>query len=239
MLLLPVGFVMGVYAQPTKRQRWRFIFITIAACGFLFTALNGPYWQGGDPFKLMRRSSLFTTSLPAFVQAQLEPALGKTQSEGIVALAALILTAIFTMLLTWRAWRAFSKGKPDPLRSDQDKKPTWSFPVQMWGWQLMFYLLFTCLWFQPWYVIWPLSLAALLPEGALGRLVVMVSGLASFKSLLFILLLPSDGTLPPKSWREAILGPVILGLGWVYATYLGAKNMWQRRMPTRRETSGV
>jgi hypothetical protein len=238
-MLLPVGFVIGLQAQGTKRQRWRFAITTAAACATLIAILNGPFWQGGDPFNLTRRSSLLTTSLPAFIHAQLLPSLGEAQSASIVASAALILTAVVAGLLTWHTWREYRKGRFNPSRSDASRTSTWQLPVRIWGWQLMFYLLFTCLWFQPWYVIWPLSLAAILPEGALARLIVMLSGVASYKTILFNLLLPLDGSLPPKSWRESILGPAILGIGWAYVTYLGARQLWQSRMTTRQKSTGV
>ena len=40
---------------------------------------------------------------------------------------------------------------------------------------LLFYLLAACLWFQGWYTLWPLSLAVLLPEGALLTSAVLLS----------------------------------------------------------------
>ena len=239
LMLLPVAFVAGIHIQPSRRQRWRFILSTATSCAALIALLSGPFWRGSDPFNLTRRTTLFTTSLPAVIQAQLQPSLGKAQSAEIVASIALILTATVVGLLTWRTWRDYTKLKIDPSLHETYQKSTWLIPVQMWGWQLMLYLLFTCLWFQPWYVIWPLSLAALLPEGALSRLVVLLSGVASFKAILFNLLLPLDGSLPPKSWRETILGPAILGIGWVYATYLGARNLWQNRTIARQKSTGV
>jgi hypothetical protein len=213
--------------------------LTIAACSALIVLLNAPFWRGGDPFNVARRSNLFTTSLPALLQAQLEPSLGEAQSEKFVVSFAIFLTVVVTGLLTWHAWRDYKNETNALPQKIPVQNSTWIIPVRVWAFQLSIYLLFTCLWFQPWYVIWPLSLAAILPEGALGRLVVLFSGAVSFKTSVFNLLLPLDGSLPPKSWRETILGPAILGIAWVYATYLGVKSLWQNRNTARQKPSGA
>ena len=50
---------------------------------------------------------------------------------------------------------------------------------------LVFYLLLTCLWFQNWYAVWPLALAALFPPGYEVRLAVLLGYAGLAKPLIF------------------------------------------------------
>jgi hypothetical protein len=89
--------------------------------------------------------------------------------------------------------------------------------------------LLTCLWFQNWYAIWPLGLAALLPAGFELRLAVLFSFAALAKPLIFEPLWLWQRPLPPKPWRELRLGPAVMLLPWLYVLYA-----WlQPRLPRR------
>jgi len=203
MLLLPVALAAGLRALPTLRSRLYYSFITGVACVVLIAASFAPFWRGGDILGLQRRASLFTTSLPAVVQAQLEPSLGAEVSQRIVARVAALLMGAVVLLQAWRTWR----------------RPGWLTPVRASAHILLFYLLFTCLWFQPWYALWPLALAAILPEGATARLAVLLSYAALWKTIVFDYFLYRGGPLPPRVWRESLLGPATLGLAWLYGGY--------------------
>jgi hypothetical protein len=237
-LLLPVALVVGLSTQSIWRARLRFVLGTTVVCAAVVALLYAPFWQVGDPLDVERRSKLFTTSLPALVQAQLEAPLGAERSEKVVAGAAVLLMGVAVSVVTWRTWHALrGAGSAQPGNGFQDPA-VWLVPVQAWTHILVFYLLFTCLWFQPWYVVWPLSLAAILPEGAAGRLVVLLSGLASWKTIIFNFLLPANGPLPPRTWRETILGPATLGIAWLYAGYAVLTAWWHHRR-TRGAPSGA
>ncbi len=202
-LLLPVALVYGCRQLPPGRARWRFLLATTAAGAVLVVVCVAPFWRGGDMFALARRTTLFTASLPAVVQANLEPALGGPVSQSAVAAVAALLTVAAVGWHTWRTWRA-----PEPLA-----------PIRAATHVLLFYLLFACLWFQPWYTIWPLALAALLPEGAVARTVVLLSYAAAWKTIVFDFFLYQGGPLPPLAWRESLLGPATLGVVWLYVGY--------------------
>ena len=110
----------------------------------------------------------------------------------------------------YQAWRAARAP-----RSDAD----WQSPIRACTHILLFYLLFACLWFQPWYTLWPLALAALLPEGAVARTVVLLSYAAAWKTIVFDDFVYTGGPLPSNIWRETLLGPITLGLVWLYVGY--------------------
>ncbi len=207
-LLLPVALAAGLRALPTRRSRLYYLLVTLVACAVLIAAAFAPFWRGGDVLGLQRRASLFTTSLPAVVQAQLEPSLGAEVSQRIVARVAALLMGAVALLQAWRTWR----------------RPGWLSPVHASARILLFYLLFTCLWFQPWYALWPLALAAILPEGATARLAVLLSYAALWKTIVFDYFLYRGGPLPPRAWRESLLGPATLGLAWLYAGYAVLAN---------------
>lgn len=219
MLLLPVVLAAGLRALPTLRSRLYYLLVTFVAGAVLIAASFAPFWRGGDILGLQRRAGLFTTSLPAVVQAQLEPSLGAEVSQRIVARVAALLMGAVVLLQTWRTWR----------------RPGWLSPVRASAHILLFYLLFTCLWFQPWYALWPLALAAILPEGATARLAVLLSYAALWKTIVFDYFLYRGGLLPPRVWRESLLGPATLGLAWLYAGYAAMVDFrlriadWQSR----------
>ncbi len=221
LLLLPVALAVVLRALPTWRGRLRYALITGLAAAALSVAVFAPFWRGGDILAVQRRGTLFTASLPALFQAQLEPGLGVDASQRMVAAVTALLTLTAVAYQAWRVWRA------DPRGAD------WLAPVRASTHILLFYLVFACLWFQPWYTLWPLALAALLPEGAVARTVVLLSYAAAWKTIIFDDFVYTGGPLPSKVWRETLLGPITLGLVWLYIAYrllLGWRRSAMRRL---------
>ena len=202
-LLVPIVLAVAWRALPKWKPRLSGVAAALFACVGLGLLLYAPFWRGGDPLSLQRRETLFTTSLPAMIETQLEAPLGRAMSQRLVARLALLATGLAVVLQTLRAWR----------------EADWLSPIRAGARLLLFYLLFTCLWFQPWYALWPLALAALLPEGALGRAIVLLSYSAVWKTIFFNFVLFPGPRLPPRVQREAILAPATLGLTWLYAGY--------------------
>jgi len=203
LLLLPAALALGLRAQPALKHRLAFLLVTALAGLGLVAAAFAPFWRGGDILNIKRRQSMFTSSLPAVIQTQLEGPLGPEQSQQIVSRAALGLTGLVAAAAAWRTW------------VEED----WLSPLRASTFVLLFYLLFTCLWFQSWYTLWPLALAALLPEGETSRIAVLLSYAALWKAIVFDFFLYRGGPLPPRAWRETLLGPITLGLAWFYGVY--------------------
>ncbi len=202
-LLLPVALAAAFRSLPTFKSRTYYLLITFFACALLTVAAFAPFWRGGDILAIQRRQGLLTTSLPALVQVMLEPSLGMDASKQLVVRAAAALTGLVVLAQTWRAWR----------------QKDWLSPIRASAHILLFYLLVASLWFQPWYAIWPLALAAILPEGATARTAVLLSYAALWKTVIFDFFLYRGGPLPPRVWRETVLGPATLGIAWLYAAY--------------------
>ncbi len=193
--------------------RLRFLLITGLASIALVVIVYAPFWQGLETLNIERKQALFTSSLPAAAWAILQGPWGQEVAGRRISLFAAAMTAFFALWQAGWAWR----------------EQNWlSFPRAAFR-ILMFYLLITSLWFQSWYAIWPLALAALLPPGHEARLAVLFSYAALAKPLLFEPLLLWQRPLPPKAWRELRLGPAVMLLPWLYVFYA----LLQQRIPRR------
>jgi hypothetical protein len=206
LLLLPLVVVIAWRDLPDARARLRFLLVT-AVAGVAFLVMTyGPFWHGFEGLGLYRRTHLFTASLPATIYAGLNLGLGLKNIEPQVSMVAGGLTALFVLWQSWRTWRdrstlAFSQA---------------SFNI------LMFYLLVTCMWFQQWYTIWPLVLAAVLPPGHASRLAVLFSFTALLtKHLIVGPLLFWATPRAPRPWLELHFGPAVMLLPWLYALLAG------------------
>jgi hypothetical protein len=213
-LLLPIVLAAGLRAAATWRARLRLALVSGAACALMIAAAYAPFWRGGDVLAWERREGMLTASWPAIVQANLERLLGSELSERLVSRQALLLVGAVTLAQAWQVWR-----RPEGLA-----------PVRAFALVILFYLLFAVLWFQPWYAIWTLALAALLPEGALARTAVLLSYAALWKTIIFDFIIMSSGKLPPRLWRENILGPATLGVVWLYAGYARSRAARRNRI---------
>ena len=117
----------------------------------LVVAAYAPFWHGIETLGIGLREGLYTASLPAFFFVLLSGPLGEGTAAQLISLAAAGLTGLFAL---WRAARAWQE------------RSWWSFPQAALH-MLAFYLLLTCLWFQQWYAVWLVGLAALLSSGLL------------------------------------------------------------------------
>ncbi len=216
LLLLPAAGLIALRAMRGWRSRLRFLLVTTVAAGLLVVLAYAPFWQGFETLGIERRRALLTTSLPATVYALLEAPLGAGPAASGVSLAAAIATALFAL---WQAVRAC-------------RKPSLTAFVRASFAILMFYLLFTCLWFHPWYAVWPLSLVPLLPPGHFSWLGVAFGFAVLSKPLIFEPMWLWSSPLPVRSWRELRLGPAVLAVPWLLtlvALFLGRRARYARR----------
>lgn len=200
MLLLPAAVLIALRDLPHGRQRLRFLLVAAVAATLLVVLLYAPFWEGSETLSIERRQEMFTSSLPAVGWAILQGPWGKESAATGVSLIAAGLTVVVALWQAGRAWRDRS----------------WLGFTRAAYVTIMFYLLVTCLWFQSWYAIWPLGLAALLPPGHAARLAALLGYVALAKPLIFEPLWLWQRPLPPKAWRELRLGPAVLAIPWLY-----------------------
>jgi hypothetical protein len=214
-MLLPAAGLVSLRGLPGTKARLRFAAVTACAAVILVLLAYAPFWSGAETLGIERRRELFTTSLPAVIHVLLEGPLGEERATSIVSLAAAITTALFAL---WQGVRA-------------SRDPSWQSFVQAAFAVLMFYLLFTCLWFQQWYSVWPLGLVPLLPTGHLVWLGVSYGFAVLSKPLVFEPLLLWPHPSPDRSWLEPRLGPAVLALP--YLLTLAAVWTTRRTRPRR------
>lgn len=208
-LLLPLVLLGGWKRLNGWRARTRFLILTLGACTALVALSYSFYWRGGDVLGLERRSDLFTTSLSTLVQLFLTPPLPAKFADLLVTRGALIL------LCSWiiRQMRGIWKHGGDYA------------PVHAAVSVLLFYLLITAPWFEAWYAIWPLALAALLPDGIGSRGSIVLSLAAGLKMPLFeFVMRVRPGALPPATWLEPRGTLGTLGFPWLYFIFQSLKT---------------
>jgi hypothetical protein len=199
LLLLPAAGLISLRALPGTKARLRFAVVTACAAAILILLAYAPFWRGIETLGIERRRELFTSSLPAVANALLEGPLGANRAASTVSLTAAITTALFAL---WQGVRA-------------SRDPSWRSFVQAAFVVLIFYLLFTCLWFQQWYSVWLLGLVPLLPSGHLVWLGMSFGFAVLSKPLIFEPLWLWPHTSPDRSWLEPRLGPAVLALPWL------------------------
>lgn len=202
-LLVPIMIVGALQHLKGWRARIRYLTGTAVGCALMIIGAFAPFWRGGDVLGIERRKELFTTSLPTLIQVTFQPRLGESAADTLAVRVALVLLALWAAWQVYRLWR--SHDREAPVRAGLSI--------------LLFYLLVSCLWFQAWYVIWPLALAALLPAGTLAYGSLLLSFAAMGKMPIFDYILAPNGVLPPLAWREWRLTLGVLGTPWAYFVY--------------------
>jgi hypothetical protein len=200
-LLIPVAGLIVWRDLAHARARLRFLAVTLPAALGLILASYGPVWYGFEGLGLAYRASLFTASLPSTLNAWLQLHFGIHSAGRAIGMVAAGLTGAFVLGQGRRAWRDGS----------------WLSFAQAAFNILTFYLLVTCLWFQQWYTLWPLALAALLPPGHAPRLAALFSYAAMSKQLIVGPLLFWIRPRPPRAQLELVFGPAVLIIPWLYA----------------------
>jgi alpha-1,6-mannosyltransferase len=216
-LLIPAAGLIALRDLPDRRARWRFLVLAGVSAILLAGLAYAPFWHGVETLGVGRRGGLYTASLPAFAFVLLSRPLGEGVAAWAVSTTAAGLTALFAL------WQA--------VRARQDRS-WWSFPQAAFN-ILMFYLLLTCLWFQQWYAVWPLGLAALLPAGRGAFLGVLFSFTVLAKPLVFEPMWLWLRPFPTRLWRELRLGPAVMALPWLLALY----HICRSRLPRARGPS--
>jgi hypothetical protein len=211
LLLIPAAVWIALSELQGMRPRLQFLALTGAVGLALVWLAYRPFWVGLETLTIERRASLLSSSLPA-VAYHLRPADWDAESTARwIGWAALALTTLFVL---WRSWAA---GR---------ERSRFSFPQASFD-ILTFYLVLTCLWFQQWYTVWLVGIAAVLPFGFRQRFAAFFSLAAFSKQLVAAPLLFKPRPAYTQPGLEIRFTLAVLGLPWLYlaAGYLNQKRV--------------
>jgi alpha-1,6-mannosyltransferase len=204
-LFVPAAGLLALRDLPDLRSRARFVVVTGLVAAVLVVVAYGVFWHGPGTLTIDRRETMLTTSLPAWVWAWLRQsfphkyvASDLAKSIGRIAAGLTIVYALWEGVRAWRdrSWLSLARSALHVT---------------------LFYLLVTCLWFQNWYAIWPLGLAALFPAGYELGLAQLLGFVTLSKPLLVAPMVFARTPFPNQVWRELRLGPAVLALPWIGA----------------------
>ena len=164
-VVLAPALLVGLLRAPgTWRARMAWIAGggALAALGAL--GLYAPFWEGPQTLHFLSRGNWFTASPPTMLREYLRGFLEYEQAGRLAATLSAGAFGLFTLARLGLFWGGRGSGgqpkTPDPRR-----------PTPMWeGWlsaahDVTFaYLVLACLWWQPWYLVWLVALAALVPD---------------------------------------------------------------------------
>ena len=165
-MLAPL-FVASIWRQGTSTPgRLSGLGAGVIAAAGLTAAAYMPFWQGPATLAVQQRDALFTASIPALIKLTLESRLGVPDAR----LVGLVFLAAFGVYCLIEAWR-LAPGVAALVAA---------------GYRVtLIYLLFACLWFQPWYLIWLLALAAIRPVVDIAHLSMLFSFTATMNYFVF------------------------------------------------------
>jgi len=228
-LLVPIIAVVAL-RELSLRGKIRYVVLCAVLGGAIGAAAYGPFWFGLETLRAERRTQMYTGSFATLIRQTLVPTLdpGKDGSTWVNdtpntnSLLSNTTLALFAVVYLWQLERAYRDR--DPIT------PTRAITLI-----LTFYLLVSCLWFQAWYVIWVLGLAALLEDAPLRRLILLFSYLVTWQPLLYnyVTLRPTGWA--PLPWRDLVPVGVFMGGAWAYVIWFWVST-WLRsgtRTPVR------
>lgn len=215
-LLVPVILVAVLKQNRNWTERILRGGITILACAIVVVVAYAPYWHGGDILGADRRARLFTTSLATLAQVTLAQKLGANASAVFVSRLAFFLLGVCVVQRLWDIWSGAQEEESATVTRQLDFQRFTHAALMI----LLFYLLISILWFQPWYVVWPMTLAALLPDGMLLRTTFVFTLAATWKMPAFDYVIGMrPGNVPPVFTREWQATAMTLGVPWITFLY--------------------
>lgn len=155
------------HTEGTPRERVRALLPGLGLAGLVTVLCYAPFWAGLDTFKTVAgENRKVITSLSLLVQERLVTVM---TPDDAASLARTITRAVFAALylpLVWQARRDFPRLVACAANA------------------LFLYLVVASGWFRPWYLLWPLTLAALLPRTWFTVLFLALSFCACFPDLI-------------------------------------------------------
>jgi hypothetical protein len=147
-LIVPPVLLYGWASSDRSERRELAVGAAIAAVTAI--VVFAPFWRGFDTFKtFVQNTNLHISALPEWFAIWLQPHYSQSQAESIAKNGGYLLFAAAYLAMLYRLWR----------------RPSFSRLVAVCALTFIAYLALCTWWFRPWYFLWFIPLAALLPDG--------------------------------------------------------------------------
>lgn len=231
-LLLPI--IALVAFRELGLRRWlRYALISALLCGGMAILLYIPYWHGLDTVRASRRAVMYTGSVAAVARQWLMPYLDgisdistsarlTTNTSAFLANSTIVVFGLFyvwQLLTIWREWR------------DGDLMPA----LRAFARIMTFYLVVVSLWFHAWYVLWLITIVALLEDTPTRRLALVFGYLVTWQAFLynFLVVRPQGGMYLP--WLDLAPVAIYMGYAWVYIAWYQLRQFFATANPLDRD----
>jgi hypothetical protein len=242
-LLIPIVIVVA-FRELQGKPRIRFAIVSLIGCVLLVGVFYSAYWTGPDMLlRITNRTRSFTGSAATLARQMLSPGIDGISSEDeetpktdtLVQYTTLGLVGLFYV-----AQQIIIHRARDPMS-----------PIRAITAILIFYLVVSATWFQPWYAIWVVSFAALLDNTPMRRLALYFSYFVTWQQFLYNYMMLRPEGWAPQPWRDLVPISVVIGSAWLYVGYFWISTWLRsatpsplasaagRRIGAARETMGV
>lgn len=146
-LLIPVFILYALLRLP--RDQWRKLAESLGVSALIGMVLYAPFFRGRVTFATLRnQASQFTDSPPALMLRALQHAISPSNAEALTKGTALTLFIFAYAIIVWR------------LYSQRRLRTPYGLVGACFG-VMCAYLMLSVFWFQPWYLLWLISIGAL------------------------------------------------------------------------------
>jgi ABC-type multidrug transport system fused ATPase/permease subunit len=150
-----------------ERIRWRRVLAIFGGGGAISVAIAvmcfAPFWVGLKTFTGLGQqlgATYFNASIASVLYAMLQfSTMSAARSSSLASAIRLMLYLIFAAYLAYQTWRLARRGSSATIMHLALASGSVIFAV----------LLLITFWYQPWYIVWLIPLAALAPDGILRR----------------------------------------------------------------------
>lgn len=187
----PFLLYIWTHAEGSRLRRLRHVALAGLVSLALAVLCYAPFWVGIETFDNVRKESAhMITSTPVLLSLVTTRWFEEPLATNLASWIPKALFAACYLAFTWEA------------RRDFNRLIGMSFAI------CFIYLVLAASWFRPWYMLWPIAIAALRPRTWLGAMVVVISIACAFPDL--VEQFRSDWPLIAE-YDRAIAAPILLG----------------------------
>ncbi|HUE76227.1 MAG TPA: hypothetical protein VMP10_05300 [Chloroflexota bacterium] len=186
------------------RRRLAFAITTVLESAAVVVLSYAPFWAPDvDVLTLERRESMFTASFASVLRLRFAETIGDSAAQDQVRLAVAVVFGIIAVALI-----AFRGGGGRGLLST--------------AYGLLFaYVCIAAIWFQPWYIVWLVALAAIVPSSGIWLVTLVFTASVQWNYIIFDYLWIWWGSYPGDRYIQTLaaavnfLPPVAVGAVWL------------------------